>query len=169
MNFPAGSIEFLTVSVEFCRFVEGAKDMEASDFRTKLQKILPLLYLKALTVDLPDFNPQEDDEYDVGAFIEEFSYNSVRGSIHDLLGDSDEYVAPTPENSDFYDSDTATSTISEDIADVYQSIGNFAYASRQGDEDLMVEALRQCIADFRFYWGSRLLSALTALHKTIAH
>lgn len=169
MSFPAGSIEFLTVSVEFCRFIEGVGEMESSDFKTKLQKLLSLLYFKALTVDLTDFNPHEDDEYDVDDFIDEFAYNNVRNSMQDILGDNDGYVALAPENSDIYDGDTAAFTVSEDIADVYQSIGNFAYASKQGDEDLMIEALHRCIADFRFYWGARLLSALTALHKTTAH
>lgn len=169
MSFPAGSIEFLTVSVEFCRFVENAREMESSDLKTKLQRLLSLLYFKALMVDLPDFNPHEDDEYEVDDFIDEFAYNNVHSSLHDILGDCDGYVALAPENNDIYDGDTAAFTVSEDIADVYQSIGNFAYAAKQGDEDLMIEALRKCIADFRFYWGARLLSALTALHKTIAN
>jgi len=166
MSFPAGSIEFLTVAIEFCRFIEGANNMETTDFRSKLQKILSLLYLKALTVNIPDFDPHEDDEYDIDKFIDEFAYNNVRNSIHDILGNDDEYVALAPENDELYEGETATFTISEDIADLYQAIGNFAYASKQGDEDIMEEALRECIADFRFYWGSRLLSAMTALHKS---
>jgi len=165
MAFPAGSIEFLTVSVEFCRFVEGANNMEAIDFKTKLQKLLTLLYLKALIVELPDFKPEEDDEYDVEEYVDEFSYNNIRNTVHGLLDTDDEYDALVPEGDVFYDSDIAKFTISEDIADVYQSIGNFTYASKQGDEDLMIEALHMCIADFRFYWGVRLLSALSALHN----
>lgn len=169
MSFPAGSIEFLTVSIEFCRFLENANDMEATEFRMKVQKLLSLLYLKALTVDIPDFAPKEDDEYEVDGFIDEFSYNDIRNRLHNILGSADEYVAITPENSDLYDSETAAFTISEDLADIYQSVGDFAYISKQGDENLMIEALRKCIADFRFYWGARLLSALTALHKTTVH
>lgn len=165
MSFPVGSIEFLTVSIEFCRFLENANDMEATEFRMKVQKLLSLLYLKALTVDLPDFAPNEDDEYDVDGFIDEFSYNNVRNNLHDILDSADEYIAMTPENSDLYDGETAAFTISEDLADIYQSVGDFAYISKQGDENLMIESLRKCIADFRFYWGARLLAALSALHK----
>ena len=164
MAFPTGSIEFLTVAVEFCRFVEEADDCESADFRVKLQKLLTLLYLKALMVDIPDFNPHEDDEYDVNDFIDEISYNSVRNAIHELMDEHDIYVALAAENDNSFDGNTASFTVSEDVADVYQSVGNFAYASKMGDEELMVEALRRCIADFRFYWGARLLSALTALH-----
>ena len=165
MNFPVGSIEFLTVSIEFCRFLENANDMEATEFRMKVQKLLTLLYFKALTVDLPDFTPNEDDEYDVDGFIDEFSYNNVRNNLHDILGSADGYIDMTPENNDLYDSETAAFTISEDLADIYQSVGDFAYISKQGDENLMIESLRKCIADFRFYWGARLLAALSALHK----
>lgn len=165
MNFPVGSIEFLTVSIEFCRFLENANDMEATEFRMKVQKLLTLLYFKALTVDLPDFTPNEDDEYDVDGFIDEFSYNNVRNNLHDILGSADGYIDMTPENNDLYDRETAAFTISEDLADIYQSVGDFAYISKQGDENLMIESLRKCIADFRFYWGVRLLAALSALHK----
>ena len=103
MSFPAGSIEFLTVSVEFCRFVENAREMESSDLKTKLQRLLSLLYFKALMVDLPDFNPHEDDEYEVDDFIDEFAHNNVHSSLHDILGDCDGYVALAPENNDIYD------------------------------------------------------------------
>lgn len=136
--------------------------MEPAEFRLKLQKLLALIYLKALSVDIPDFDPHMDDEYEVDEYVNEFSYNNVRVTAHNLLGRDDEYEGAA---SDLCDTEPTLCSISENVADLYQSIGNFVYASKEGDEDLMVEALRQCMADFRFYWGARLLSALTALHR----
>ena len=39
-------IEFVTVANEFCSFMESAGQFERLDFILKIQKLLPLLYLK---------------------------------------------------------------------------------------------------------------------------
>ena len=53
-------IELITVANEFCSFLEHSEDMETSDFLGRLQKMLPLLYLKASL--LPEFEMEADDE-----------------------------------------------------------------------------------------------------------
>jgi len=40
-------IELITVANEFCSFLERSEDLETDDFLGRLQKLLPLLYLKA--------------------------------------------------------------------------------------------------------------------------
>ena len=52
-------LEFVTVALEFCTFVEKANELELFDFSDKATKLLPLLYLKATL--LPDLE-EEDDE-----------------------------------------------------------------------------------------------------------
>jgi hypothetical protein len=54
--------------------------------------------------------------------------------------------------------------ISENLADIYQDIGNFVSLFRQGHEETMLQALSRCVAGFRQYWGQSLLNALKALH-----
>ena len=62
-------------------------------------------------------------------------------------------------------SDTPIATaISENLADVFQDIGDFIALFRQGNELVMREALALCGHNFRHYWGERLLNALRALH-----
>lgn len=165
MNFPSGSIEFLTVAVEYCRFVESAEDFDDADFRSKMCKLLPLLYLKAFMVELPQHEDESDDEPE--RFIDELSYNSIRRAVQDLMGERDQYLTASHPDIDLSDTVVAAS-VSEDIADIYQSVGDFAYAAKQGDELIMVRALKVCINDFKAYWGARLLSTLYALHSIYA-
>ena len=40
-------IEFVTVSAEYCAFIERVPELEKEEFLDKIIKILPLLYLKA--------------------------------------------------------------------------------------------------------------------------
>ena len=59
---------------------------------------------------------------------------------------------------------TLAATISEDLADVYQALKDYASCCQVGDEQVMNDALFVCINDFKNYWGARLLGALRALH-----
>ena len=54
--------------------------------------------------------------------------------------------------------------ISENLADVYQDTGNFISLFRQGNEEVMLEAIVLCRKNFREFWGQQLLNALKALH-----
>lgn len=160
-NFTKGSIEFLTVAVEFCRYIENP-DTDRNTFLDKTSKLLPLLYIKAAMVH--PGTPIYDDEPE--KTIDENDYEAVRGDISGILGEKDQYL--TAVHPDIALSDTpVAASISEDIADIYQSIGDFAAAARTGNQDLMNDALIICINDFRAYWGTRLLSATLAIHQII--
>ena len=50
--YERNTLEFVTVALEFCTFVENAGNTGLFDFLDKAAKILPLLYLKATL--LPD-------------------------------------------------------------------------------------------------------------------
>ena len=58
--YERNTLEFVTVALEFCTFVETAGEKGLFDFVDKAVKLLPLLYLKATL--LPDVEPDEDDE-----------------------------------------------------------------------------------------------------------
>lgn len=63
-------IEFVTVSAEYCAFIERVPELEKEGFLDKITKILPLLYLKA-TLLTPE-EPEED------GFSEKFVTEYVR-------------------------------------------------------------------------------------------
>ena len=81
-------IEFVTVSAEYCAFIERVPELEKEEFLDKIIKILPLLYLKA-TLLTPE-EPEEDGFSE--KFVTENMYESVRENIESLLGEDDSYL-----------------------------------------------------------------------------
>lgn len=151
------TLEFVTVALEYCAFVEQAGDGGLPGFLGKVTKLLPLLYLKASL--LPDVEGEEMPEQ---AVTEEM-YESVRSRIANLLGERDVYLDTFHEDMRYSDTPIAA-FISENLADVYQDLGNFISSYRQGNEEVRREAIAKCRRNFRDYWGQRLLNALKALH-----
>lgn len=156
-----GSIEFLTVAIEFCKFIEQYS-LHQKDFLDKISKLLPLLYLKASMAEKGE--PIYDAEPE--KFVDEFTYNEIKENLCNILGDKDQYLTAIHPDIALSDSVIAAS-ISEDLADVYQSAKDFVESAKIGDENILNDALIICIADFKTYWGTRLLSAELAIHQIL--
>ena len=54
--------------------------------------------------------------------------------------------------------------ISENIADIYQELKDFAANFQTADIDIMNDALVYCLQTFGEHWGQKSLNALRALH-----
>ena len=145
--YERNTLEFVTVALEYCTFVETAGNTGLFDFVDKATKLLPLLYLKASL--LPEVESEEETELELS--VSEDMYESVRylETFHADMRYSDTPIA---------------AFISENLADVYQDTGNFVSLFRQGNEEVMQEAIALCRTNFQEYWGQQLLNALKALH-----
>lgn len=160
-NFTKGSIEFLTISVEFCKFIENIPE-DKTDTISKISKLLPLIYLKASMVETGEMIYDEEPE----KFVDENDYNLILKSLCQLFGENDQYLTAIHPEIALSDSVIAAS-ISEDIADVYQSLKDFVSAAQLGNDDILNDSLIVCMNDFRAFWGTRLLSATLAIHQVI--
>jgi hypothetical protein len=96
--------------------------------------------------------------------VTEEDYNFVRNGVYDVLGRYDEYLDVFVEDMKYSDK-PILKTISEDLADVYQALGNFVYTYQTEIESVMFIALNKVLVSFSEYWGGRLLSAVRALHE----
>ena len=157
--YERNTLEFVTVALEFCTFVETAGEKGFFDFVDKAVKLLPLLYLK--TTLLPEVEPDEDDEPELT--VTEDMYESVRVRIAGLLGEKDSYLETFHPDMQYSDTPIAA-FISENLADVYQDTGNFVSLFRQGNEEVMLQSIALCRTNFQEFWGQQLLNALKALH-----
>ncbi|MDR2118000.1 MAG: DUF5063 domain-containing protein [Tannerellaceae bacterium] len=157
--YERNTIEFVTVALEYCSFVETAKGYSLFEFVDKATKILPLLYLKANMLS----EVSSDDDGELEFVITEDMYETVRTSIADLLGTHDSYLETFHPEMPYSDT-PVIAFVSENLADIYQDTGNFLALFRDGYEDVMREAIHLCRANFQAYWGQRLLNALKALH-----
>lgn len=154
-------LEFVTVGVQYCAFLERHTEVRQKDFIDTLLKLLPLLYLKALLLprmeELEESFPEE--------FVTEQDYEAVRMWISRILGERDAYLDLDLTSLD-YVQEPQMKSISEDLSDVYQAVRNFVTPYKLEIEQSMYEALVQVREQFDLYWGQTLLSGLRALHGT---
>jgi len=152
-------IEFATVVAETCLFLEHASEQSRGDFIRQSVRLLPLLYLKTSVLKQPE--PVFDDGTE--RFVTEEDYLYVKEQLEQLLGADDSYLEVF--HPDMAISDTPIAAfISEDLADIYQEIKDFAACYQTMDTDVMNDALVACIDAFGQHWGQKNLNALKALH-----
>lgn len=157
--YAAPVIEFVTVVAETCLFLEQATEHTREEFITQSVKLLPLLYLKASVLTIPE--PVFDDQTE--RFVTEDDYLYVKEQLEQLLGADDSYLEVF--HPDMAISDTPIAAfISEDLADVYQEIKDFAANYQTMDTDSMNDSLVGCLEAFAQHWGQKTLNALRALH-----
>ena len=153
-------VDFVTVVAEMCLSLEEASQYSRVDFTNKMLKMLPMLYLKATMITPPE--PVFDDLPE--QFVSENEYLFVKEQIEQLLGEDDSYLEVF--HPDMPMSDTPVAVfISEDIADIYQEIKDFAMNYQTLNTDVMNDALAECINAFGSHWGQKALNALRALHN----
>lgn len=152
-------IEFVTVANEYCSFLEAASTLTTGVFLDKVQKILPLLYLK--TSVLPEVESYE--EMGLEKFVSEVDYNFLQQKLMNLLGEYDDFQEVFDAEMQYSDG-PLTASISESLADIYQDLKDFLMSYRTGDELVMQEALWACMDSFKNFWGQRLVNSLRAVH-----
>ena len=155
-------IEFVTVAKEYCAFVENGISEGKKQFLSKLQRFIPLLYLKGSL--LPECECES-----LGLMEEtvtEESYNALFLNIREGLGEHDEYLEVFDDNMQFSET-PITNSIAEKTCDIYQDLKNFVSAYRHGMLDVMEEALWQVNNSFELYWGKSCASLLRAVHVAI--
>jgi hypothetical protein len=157
--FSKYTIDFVRVALEYCALVEKAHEQDRGIFVDSAIKILPLLYLKASII------PEIDQQYDscLEVKVTEELYSGVQDKIEKLLGEDNLYLETFHPDIKLSDSPVAVK-LSEDLADIYQDLGNFIAVFKNGNKETMNESLIACIGSFREYWGQRLVNALRALH-----
>lgn len=143
-------VEFVTVGVEYCAFLERVNEKQYSTFVPVLQKLLPFLYLKAAMVD----KPLSVCDGQLEVFVNEVEYEKIRSGAAGILRQYDE---------EFTGEEVVS--VSECLADVYQDMKDFLMNYKSGNEEVMNDAVFTVVENFELYWGKRLLQALAIVHK----
>ncbi|MDH6354858.1 hypothetical protein M2132_001191 [Dysgonomonas sp. PH5-45] len=158
--YAPSTVEFVTVAVQYCRFLESFED-EGKPFLTdKLTKLLPLLYLKASL--LPESQFLEEDEEQEVAVTEDL-YNHISSRLYAVYANDDSYLEVFLQDMKYSDTPIVAS-ISEDLTDIYQDLKNFITIYERGVVEHMNDALCICHENFCLYWGQKLVNVLRALH-----
>lgn len=155
-------LDFVTVATEFCRQLEQCEGSERGEFARMLQQLLPMLYLKAAMLD-----EIEEGTGFVEDIVTEDDYEYVRTQVALIMRDANDYLDVYCEDFRYSDSPVLC-TVSESLADCYQSLRNMVEAFRRGFDEAMEVALYDCIQDFNERWGQQLLGAQRAIHELLA-
>ncbi|HEX2922156.1 MAG TPA: DUF5063 domain-containing protein [Bacteroidales bacterium] len=155
-------IEFVAVANEFCKYAERASEVKGDDLLKILQRILPLMYLKASL--LPQLEPVFDDGNE--KFVNEQDWVSIHDTIREKLGTADDYQEVFDDKIKEAEG-PIVSSISENLADIYQDIKDFLLLYQTGTDEVMNDALWECRMNFESYWGQKLLNAMRAIHRFI--
>lgn len=157
-------IDLLTVSAEYCIFVEQLTTSNTTRHQLleRLTRLLPLIYVKAALL------PQVEEPLfvELPESVTEDDYEEVRCSVWRLLRADDEYLEVFTPDMQYVEGAT-TRTISEDLADIYQDLKNFAAIYADRNEAAMPAAINRVSENFRTYWGQRLCNVMRPLHEQL--
>lgn len=157
--FSKNVIEFTTVALQYCNFIENFEGEDSDQFIDKMTKILPLLYLKVVLVE--ETEPVNDEEPET--MVTESDYNYVLSKLYHILGKNDTYLEVFLQDMKYSETPIAAS-VSEDLSDIYQDLKNFITIYERGIIENMNDALFVCIENFKAYWGQKLVNVMRALH-----
>ena len=154
------SLAFIALTNEYCQLVENCGDCSREGLVESLVKLLPRIYITAI-----DLEPNLDyfDSF-IAQALDESTYDIVRAGISSIMGEDDVYLEVFLDDMKYSDTPIATS-ISENIADLYQEFYNLVAALRDLNTDEQRNILSMCKDNFKEYWGQTLCNVLRALHS----
>jgi hypothetical protein len=155
-------VEFVAVANEFCRYIEHASELKGDELLKILQRILPLMYLKASL--LPQLNPFFEDGNE--KFVTESDWIVIQDTLKEKFGTANDYLEVFDERITESEG-PVISTISENLADIYQDIKDFLLLYQTGTVEVMNDAVWECRMNFENFWGQKLVNSMRAIHKFI--
>jgi hypothetical protein len=155
-------VEFVAVANEFCKYAEHASELKGDEMLKIMQRILPLMYLKASL--LPQLDPFFEDGNE--KFITEADWTAINETLKKKFGTANDYLEVFDEK--INDSEgPVVASISEDMADIYQDIKDFLLLYQTGTGEVMNDAVWECRMNFENFWGQKLVNSMRAIHKFI--
>lgn len=152
-------IDFVTVTAETCLLLEHTGEQSYEEFVEKSLRLLSMLYLKSILLSVPERVFDDATE----RFVTEDDYNDIKDSIAVLLGEKDSFLETFHPDMSLSDTPIAV-FISENMADIYQELKDFAANYQLGETDIMNDALADCLGAFAEHWGQKVVNTMRALH-----
>ena len=154
-------IEFAASANEYCKYLEGTRDINGIDILRVMQRLLPFIYLRASLLPMLEPVLKEGNE----KTVTEFDWTRMHETLLSKLGSNDPFPVLLA------DGDPAdglyTGSISEYLSDIYQDLEDFIVNYRSGNEDVMNDAVWEVLMNFEEFWGKKLLAVLAAIHDVL--
>ena len=155
--------DFISVAGEYCTYVENVSDLGREEFFRFAQEILSALYYHAVKLPVLENIFEEGNE----RFVTEEDWQFVHDSVLKKAGSFDTY--PEVFDGNINETDNfVTSSIAENLADIYQDIKDFTLLYNVGTNEIMNDAIWECRLNFKEYWGQKLCNVLRAVHNVVS-
>jgi hypothetical protein len=155
-------VEFVAVANEFCKYTEHASELKGDEILKIMQRILPLMYLKASLLPKLDAFFEDGNE----KFVTEADWNSINDTLKEKFGTANDFLEVFDEKITESEG-PVVSGISENLADIYQDMKDFLLLYQTGTVEVMNDAVWECRMNFENFWGQKLVNSLQAIHKFI--
>lgn len=171
INEPTGALganglKLTALAVSYVRLVAGAAESEPQTFVYNILRILPALYTGML-----ELKPYGDDEggedydnYDTGAILGQLTeeqYVAVAGAVSTLFGQYDTYLDSPAEDMRYSETPVAVS-LSEQLADIYQAMADFATTIAEAPAEGAPDVLADLKYRFHSYLADTICTAVRA-------
>ena len=152
-------VEMLTVANDFCVFIEDVEKYELNFVLNYLQKVFPLLYLKgSLMPGIVVSDPTTNEKY-----VTEEHWENIFNAMKKKIAKEDSYWFINSNLSN----ESAQSSLSENIADVYQDMKDFIILYQKRSVSPKENAVHECKKMFEIHWGPVISKAMKKIHEII--
>jgi hypothetical protein len=151
-------LEMLTVANEYCLFLEKADNYDRQDILLFLQKICPLIYIKASLLPSIELTDEDAAEH----FVAEEEWEGMFNSLHLKFENDDLYYFIDPHERSH--TDPVKASLAENFTDIYQDLKDFVLLYQKPRKASMEFAVYECKRLFETHYGFRLVRAHFALH-----
>ncbi len=155
------NLAFIALANEYCHALENTFDYDDKQaFMAAMLRLLPRLYISASDIKPDD----ESSDSFIDSYLDENDYDVVRANISRMMGEDDIYLEVFIDDMKYSDTPISTS-ISENLADIYQPLYNFVATVKDATDETIIEAVSAIKAEFDTYWGQTLCNVLRAIHS----
>lgn len=155
------SLSLIAMANEYCHDIESTLEKDRVEFVTAMLKLLPRIYI--VITDVEDKEDNNELDY-IDSYLYEDTYNNVRENVYRLMGEDDVYLEVFEEDMKYSDTPIAT-TISENLADIYQELYNFLMTLQNVPTEVATNLIYVLKDNFKSYWGQTLVNVMRALHS----
>jgi len=151
-------LEMITVANDYCLFIEKASEYTREELLGYLQKVCPLIYLKAAL--LPEI--EVEDEEATEHFVNEIQWEDLFNILREKLGPDDIYYFI--DHHEKTNQDAVKASLAEHIADIYQDLKDFLLLYQKPFTTSKENAVKDCKRLFETRFGYRLVDVHSAIH-----
>ncbi len=183
-NVRGRLLSITALANDYCVALQSTFEMEKDEFVGMMINLLPRLYWEFADFSPAPHEPSEEDNDELApadpdelisleeeprqeyfaSYVDEDFYDSIRRGVERLLGPEDVYLDTFEEDMKSSDTPIAAS-VSEGLADIFQSLFNFTSIVKDTEGEALEPAYRECRENFAGYWAQTLVNVLRPLNR----